>query len=110
MLNRHAVPVVSLMKTRGLRDSLLKGKRVMARVAIVKGGTRRIGRAISGDMVCSVPPAVLEKIVARIPVGRLVSPWTLRARCCFLSPIGRLRHRVNAFGEWRPAHVFALAE
>ena len=50
MLNRHAVPVVSLTKTSGLRDALRKGRHVMARVAIITGRSRRIGRAISGDM------------------------------------------------------------
>ena len=49
----------------------------MARVAVVTGGTRGIGEAISialksaGYVVAAVPAEVLAKIVAKIPVGRL---------------------------------------
>jgi len=72
------------MKTSRLNDALRKERHVIARVAIVTGGTRRIGCAISDDMVRSVAPAMLEKFVTRIPVGRLGQPMDIARAVLFL--------------------------
>ena len=42
---------------------------------------------IDTDMVAAVPPDVLAKIVARIPVGRLGKAEEIARRCCSWSPM-----------------------
>ena len=61
---------------------------------------------VDTEMVRAVPAEVLEKIIARIPVGRLGKAEDI-ART--VSVPGRrrrrLHHRLDAFGQRRPAHV-----
>ena len=64
---------------------------------------------IDTDMVRAVPPNVLEKIVAQIPVGRLGKAVGDRARRAVPGRRrGRLHHRLDAVDQRRPAHVLRL--
>ena len=65
---------------------------------------------VDTEMVRAVPPDVLTKIVARIPMGRLGPCERHRPRRC-LPDRGRrrLHHRVDAVDQRRPAHVLRRA-
>ena len=57
-------------------------------------------------MVAAVPPDVLEKIVAKIPVGRLGKAEEIARGVTFLCSRGwRLHHRIDAVDQRRAAHV-----
>jgi acetoacetyl-CoA reductase len=60
---------------------------------------------IDTEMVAAVPAPVLEKIVAKIPVGRLGHAEKSRAAWPSSAPRGRFRHRFDAEHQWRSAHV-----
>ena len=61
---------------------------------------------VDTDMVRAVPPDVLEKIVARIPVGRLGTAEDIaRTRAVPGRRRRRFHHRLDALGQRRPAHV-----
>ena len=61
---------------------------------------------VDTDMVRAVPADVLEKIVARIPVGRLGKAEDIaRTRPLPRRRRRRLHHRLDPVGEWRPAYV-----
>ena len=65
---------------------------------------------IDTDMVAAVPPDVLEKIVAKIPVGRLGQATRDRARRGV--PVlggGRVRDRIDAVHQRRAAYVLTGA-
>lgn len=61
--------------------------RALARESAAKGITvNAIAPGyIETDMVKAVPPTVLEKIIARIPVGRLGQPSEIARAVCFLA-------------------------
>ena len=64
---------------------------------------------IDTDMVAAVPENVLEKIVARIPIGRLGHAERNRPRRRI--PVfgrRRLRHRLDHEHQRRPAYVLSL--
>ena len=66
---------------------------------------------IDTDMVAAVPPEVLEKIVAKIPVGRLGKAERDRPRR-HLPLLGgwRLHHRLDAEHQRRAAYVLTAPE
>ena len=61
---------------------------------------------VDTEMVRAVPPEVLEKIIARIPAGRLGKAEDI-ARTVFVPGRRRRRfhHRLDPLDQWRPAHV-----
>ena len=65
---------------------------------------------IDTDMVRAVPPNVLEKIVAKIPVGRLGKAERDRPRRAVPGRRRcRLRHRLDPVDQRRPAYVLRPA-
>ena len=64
---------------------------------------------IDTDMVAAVPPEVLGKIVAKIPVNRLGKAERDRARRGVPGRRGcRLRHRIDAVDQRRAAYVLRM--
>ena len=61
---------------------------------------------IDTDMVRAVPPNVLEKIVAKVPVGRLGKASEIARGVLFLvADEGGFVTGVDPLHQWRPAHV-----
>ena len=63
---------------------------------------------VDTDMVRAVPPEVLEKIVARIPVGRLGHAADIARGVAFLTADDAgVHHRLDAVDQRRAAHVLS---
>ncbi len=65
---------------------------------------------VDTEMVRAVPPDVLQKIVARIPMGRLGHASDIARGVVFLTADdARLHHRLHALDQRRPAYVLAAS-